>query len=806
MGEKPENGSSEQHTNRPQTKLSGLSEAEVSQRVAQGLDNRQPPQLTKTNWQILRDNVFTSFNAMNLAIALCLLYVHSYKNMLFMVVVILNSMIGVFQELRSRNAVRKLSLISAANAKVMRDGKEATLPFEQIVLDDILVLDGGQQISADSIIRTGSIEVNESLLTGESDSISKDSGDTLLSGSFVIGGRCLAQVQAVGESNYATQVTQAARAYKPVHSEIFRSLQKVFRVTGFIIPPVAVLLFIQAFIIRQEGFTLAIETTAAAILGMLPKGLMLLTSMSLGISVYKLATKNRTLVRDLYSIETLAHVDTLCLDKTGTLTEGKMSVHELLIESTLPAPFGEDVERAISAYLDASKDNNATSMALSSRFAPQSSELSLQSTVTFSSERKWSSVTFANFGTLYIGAPDILAHNQVFPEAVEQAQKKAQRVLCFCYGEEEPEKDKLPTSLSVVAWILLEDPLREDAKASLELFQQEGVTVKIISGDHPRTVSAVAHQLNLSHWDECADASAWTSDEELQKAALSCNLFGRVRPEQKLKLVEALQNDGHKVAMIGDGVNDVLALKKADCSVAMAGGSDVARQVAQVVLVDSTLSALPAVLMEGRRVVNNITRVASLFFMKTVYSTLLSILAVFTGSAFPFIPIQITLMDLALEGYPAFFLALEPRYDRIQGTFLRTVFDRAAPSGILVVLYIFVMQWLQGPLKFTDIQTLTVMYFLMGWCAIVLQYRASRPLNGFRAFLLITSGVGFYVAAMLFHKLLALSIPTIPMLLCFAVLAAFNGPLCILMSKLYRKTLEWIMSMRKKRQERKAKV
>ncbi len=780
----------------------GLTSAEVEAHRSAGQDNRQPTQLTKSTWQIVKDNVFTAFNATNALIGLCLFLVQSYANMFFLFIIALNSLIGVFQELRSRNAVRKLSLLSSPTAHVLRDGIEREIPFEEIVLDDCIVLRGGDQICADAVVVSGSIEVNESLLTGESDSIGKDEEDSLLSGSYVIAGQCVAQVIHVGESNYATQISQAARSFKPIHSELFTSLRKVFRVTGFIIPPVGILLFLQAYVFRGDGITDAVVTTSAALLGMLPKGLMLMTSLSLGLSVYKLATRNRTLVRDLYSIETLAHVDTLCLDKTGTLTEGSMTVSQFVPVSDLPEPFGSDIQAALETYLVASQDNNATAQALRAHFSAPGKNLPIESAVPFASERKWGAVHFSGFGTLLMGASDILlAKHVAMPDSISDARRHAERVLCLAYCPEPVAKDTPLPELTPVAWIALNDPVRSDAADTLALFLQEGVDLLIISGDHAETVSAVAERLGLPHPERCCDASQWQNEEQMRRDLAHCKYFGRVRPEQKHQLVKLLQEAGHKVAMTGDGVNDVLALKAADCSVAMASGSDVARQVAQVVLIDSSLSSLPAVLMEGRRVVNNIQRVASLFFMKTVYSILLSIASVLLRMPFPFIPLQITLYDAALEGYPTFFLALEPKHERIKGSFLENVFSRAAPSGILLVINIILIQFLRAPLGIAEIDAVTLMYYLMGWGCVVLQYRTMRPLNAYRGFLLVTSGVGFFVAAWLFRSLLELSTLTSVTGVLFAVLALLNPAFCVWIARLYQHLLKRFRAFRHRKND-----
>ena len=630
-----------------QRTILGLTEAEVLERKKRGQINIVEEKTVKSNWEIISGNVFTLFNLYNFLIAIALMSVGAYSNLAFMLIIILNICIGSFQEIHAKNMVAKLSVLTVSKVDVIRDGKEKSIGVDEVVLDDITILNMGNQISSDSVVIDGKIEVNESLLTGESDTIVKMPGDKLYSGSYVVSGKCYAKVEKVGKDNLAAEITLKSKKHKKVNSELLNSMRKVTRLTSFIIIPVGVLLFVQAFFFRDQVIKSSVVSTAAALLGMLPKGLVLLISISLATGVIKLA-KKKVLVQDLYSVETLAHVDTLCLDKTGTITEGKMQVSnvETFNEEIMPI----SVNQALSAFVNEIGDNNGTFQALKEYFKGNDNfEVDYKNS--FSSERKWSSISFKDIGSIIVGAPERLTAKSNFEikENMIEAQKQGKRVLLVGFSKDVVE-DILP-DIEIVAAIELSDPLRKNAKEMLGFFKGEGVTVKVISGDNPLTVSSIAKQAGLEDYESYIDLSTIESDDEIIDLVDEYSIFARVSPNQKSLLVQALQAKGHTVAMTGDGVNDVIALRQADCSITLPEASDVAKQVSQIVLLNSDFSVLKDVLMEGRRVVNNITNVATIFFIKTLYSVMLSILNIITCTAFPFIPIQITLVDLAIEVY-----------------------------------------------------------------------------------------------------------------------------------------------------------
>lgn len=763
---------------------SGLTAQQVSQRKTQGLVNTQPDQMTKTIGQIIRDNTLTWFNAFNFGIAICIALVGAYKNLLFLGVILLNILIGIVQEIRSKKMVEKLSVVTMSRADVVRDGKSSHIPVEELVLDDIIILSMGNQICADAIIREGQVEVNEALLTGEAEPIVKQSGELILSGSFVVSGKCRAQVEHVGLDNYATKIAMEAKKYKKVYSSLMNSLDKIVKFTSIFIIPFGILLVLHSQFILHHTIEDTVVATSAALLGMLPKGLVLLTSISLVLGVIKLANK-KTLVQELFCIETLSRVDMLCLDKTGTLTQGKMTVSDcFLLDDTISL---ERVEEFVGTFVHTLDDNNATFTALKERFQ-QSAGWNSTHTTPFSSARKWSAVTFEGRGTVLIGAPEILLKGRkvVLPDKVSEAEASGSRVLLLAHTYE-PVSGVLPSTLRAVAAIVLQDPIRPDAKETLDFFANQGVALKIISGDNPITVSSIAKQAGLKEYGSYVDASTLKTEEELTEAAAKCTIFGRVSPTQKRQLVGALKQQGHTVAMTGDGVNDVLALKDADCSIAMASGSDAARQVSQLVLLDSNFSALPSVVMEGRRVVNNITRTASLFLVKTIFSFLLSFISVFCNMPYPFIPIHLTLISVMAEGIPSFILAFEPNSERIQGNFLFTVLTRAFPSAIIIVLYIVIVNFLSPLLHVPALEITTLNLYLMGFAWLMQLLTVCRPFNKLRAVLWFGMFVGFYGGAVLFRELLSLGLLSYKTFPVFLVLAAACYPLQILFTHLFEK-------------------
>lgn len=765
-----------------QRTILGLTEAEVLERKKRGQINIVEEKTVKSNWEIISGNVFTLFNLYNFLIAIALMSVGAYSNLAFMLIIILNICIGSFQEIHAKNMVAKLSVLTVSKVDVIRDGKEKSIGVDEVVLDDITILNMGNQISSDSVVIDGKIEVNESLLTGESDTIVKMPGDKLYSGSYVVSGKCYAKVEKVGKDNLAAEITLKSKKHKKVNSELLNSMRKVTRLTSFIIIPVGVLLFVQAFFFRDQVIKSSVVSTAAALLGMLPKGLVLLISISLATGVIKLA-KKKVLVQDLYSVETLAHVDTLCLDKTGTITEGKMQVSnvETFNEEIMPI----SVNQALSAFVNEIGDNNGTFQALKEYFKGNDNfEVDYKNS--FSSERKWSSISFKDIGSIIVGAPERLTAKSNFEikENMIEAQKQGKRVLLVGFSKDIVE-DILP-DIEIVAAIELSDPLRKNAKEMLGFFKGEGVTVKVISGDNPLTVSSIAKQAGLEDYESYIDLSTIESDDEIIDLVDEYSIFARVSPNQKSLLVQALQAKGHTVAMTGDGVNDVIALRQADCSITLPEASDVTKQVSQIVLLNSDFSVLKDVLMEGRRVVNNITNVATIFFIKTLYSVMLSILNIITCTAFPFIPIQITLVDLAIEGYTSFFISFEPNGKQIKEKFLKSVLKNSFPYSVVIIINIIVLYFLAPALGIAEPKMTTLMYYMIGFTSILAVIRVCRPFNKMRVFLCTTTAIGFFVATILFRNLLHLSKLGIQELIVFLVMAIFSTILILIKNYLTR--------------------
>lgn len=735
-------------------KITGLSEKQVLNRIEKGQVNKLDDDKTRSNWEIIRDNVFTLFNLFNVLIAIALLYVGAYTNLFYMAIIILNCAIGIYQEIHARNLVKKLSVLKESKVKVLRDGKEQEILVDEIVLDDVVLLEMGSQIVADSVVLEGEMEVNESLLTGESDAIFKQKGDSLLSGSYVVSGKCLAKVEKVGKDNFASHITSETKKYKRAQSELVDSMKKVTRMTSFAIIPIGVLLFVEAYFMRHAGEFDSVVTTAAALLGMLPKGLMLLITISLATGVIKLA-KKKVLVQDLYSVETLAHVDTLCLDKTGTITEGRMRVSDLWVinDKVLKFPL-KDVMSAFGLQMN---DNNATFLALKDYFQ-ENVTFEVLDKVAFSSERKWSSISFKEVGTVVVGAPERLIErtDEKLSKKVLDTQKEGKRILGIAYTNEVIKEEILP-GLQMIGYIVLDDPLRKNAKEMLGFFKKQQVDIKIISGDNPLTVSSIAKKAGLEEYNSYIDLSTITNDEDIKAIVNDYSIFARVLPHQKKLIVEALQSEGKTVAMTGDGVNDVIALKQADCSITLPEASDVARQVSQIVLLNSDFSVLKDVLMEGRRVVNNITNVARIFFIKTIYSVLLSIFNIITNTPFPFIPIQITLIDLAIEGYTSFFLSFKRNDTPIEGTFLRTVFKNALPYALTIIVSLVILTFMQEGLHVSTQEILTIEYLTIGGVSVFAVIAACRPFNPLSTFLCTTTAVGYFLASYLFADLLHLT-------------------------------------------------
>lgn len=748
----------------------GLSANEVKERQNNGQQNDYQENVAKSTKMIIKDNVWTLFNFLNLAIGVCLAAVGAFSNMVFLVIILVNILIGIYQEIHARNLVAKLAIISESRVTVIRSGKKVEIAATELVMDDIVLLAAGEQVPSDMKVVQGRAEVNEALLTGESELIEKTASDELLSGSFLSSGQCYAQVIHVGKDNYATRIAEEAKVHKPLQSELMNSVAKVAKFTSFVIIPLGLVLFFEAFFMRSDSTQVAVVSSAAALLGMLPKGLVLLISISLATAVTKLANK-RILVQDMYSVEVLAHVDTLCLDKTGTITEGKMKVQkvEMLNDVTVT-----DFETIMGSYLAASQDNNITMQAIRDYYQ-ENNQYTATDILAFSSERKWGAMYLENIGTVVLGAPERLVNAENLPTEVLGAQEQGYRVLMLAVAKNKKMVDAILPELEPLAVFEIDDPIRPKANETLAYLKAEGVDLKVISGDNPVTVSNIARRAGLEDYANYIDLSKGFNDDEVRESASRYSVFGRVSPQQKKILVKALKDDGRVVAMTGDGVNDVLALREADCSIAMAEGDSATRQIANLVLLDSDFTSLPDVLFEGRRVVNNLTKVASIFFIKTIYSFLLALICIVTNLAFPFIPIQITLIDLAIEGYPSFFLSFEGDKTKVHKGFLKTVLTNALPNALLVILNIVVVYLYSQSANLSAIETTTVMYYLLVGVSLLAVIRACMPFNPLRIFLAVTTTVGVYVAAFLFQSLLhidTLTSNTLPLFLIMITISA----------------------------------
>lgn len=666
----------------------GLSSAEVEARVAEGKVNGEQTVRTKSVAQILRSNILTFFNFVFVALAVLLSGfvddgMDGIGNFGFLILIVFNTLVGIVQELRAKRTMDKLALLSAPKAFVLRDGDLQEIAIEQIVLDDVMELAAGRQVCADSVIVEGRCEVNESLVTGEPDAIVKNVGDHVISGSFVVSGKAKCRVEHIGAENFVMKISSGAKYFKKPTSEIWRALMLIVKVMSIVIVPVGVALFCSKFFRDASDVNDIVVTTIGSVIGMIPSGLVALASTVFCVSVVRLSRK-KTLAQDLYCVETLARVDVLCLDKTGTITEGSMEVGGIAPREGLSE---EEFRVMLHDVVTATGDENATAIALKTYLSDAGEAHEAESFVPFSSERKWSGAR-VNGVSYALGAVEFtLGHGE--DETHRIAARKADegyRVLALVSSKAPFEDDKLPDEVSFEGFVFITDKIRDEAPDTLRFFREQGVAVKIISGDNPSTVRAVAKRAGLEKCDDIIDMSTLTTEEEVREAATKYTVFGRVLPDQKLTLVKALKAAGHTVAMTGDGVNDVLALKEADCSVAMASGSDAAKNVSSLVLLDSNFASMPRIVAEGRRSINNLERSAALYIMKTVYNVLLALLFMFVNEPLPFEPRNLTLIGGVTIGMPSIVLALEPNNDLVKGRFLTKVLCYAVPGGIIVML------------------------------------------------------------------------------------------------------------------------
>lgn len=750
--------------------ITGLTDEEVRQRVEEGLTNRTDISTDKTTKEIVISNVFTYFNLIFLVITILLIMVGSFRNLTFLPIIIGNTVIGIVQEIRAKKTLEKMSLLNAPHADVIRNGSVKQISTEELVKDDVILLTAGKQICADAVVISGNIQVNESLLTGEADEVEKTEGSTLMSGSFVVSGECYARLEKVGNESYISKLSLEAKSMgDKEQSEMIRSINLIVKWVGIVIIPIGLILFWQSHFVNGESITKSVTSTVAAIIGMIPEGLYLLTTVALALSTMKLARK-KVLLHDMKSIETLARVDVLCVDKTGTITEPDMKLKEIFLcknsgaDGTQTALTLDELKSLILDYANASVDNNATMLALKAYAADtltnntsalHRTALSQQA---FSSSLKYGSVTFSD-GTYLLGAPEFIMHEDFarIEEEIIPYADKGDRVLLFARYDGENVENGINGSVTPLGFVALANPIRENAVKTFEYFKSQGVAIKVISGDNPRTVSRIAIQAGIESAESFVDAATLDTEDKIADAVNKYTVFGRVTPKQKKQLVKALQAKGHTVAMTGDGVNDILAMKDADCSVAMASGSEAAAQAAQVVLLDSDFAHMPDVVYEGRRVVNNIQRSASLFLVKNIFSLLLSLFSVILMVTYPLEPAQVSLISMFTIGVPGFLLALEQNKDRIKGRFITNVMLKALPGGLTDVIAVGALVVCGEVFCISDASIGTIATLVLSVVGFMILFKISEPLNRMKYAVIIGNIAGLVFSGFFLKKLFALT-------------------------------------------------
>ncbi len=749
----------------------GLNDEQVASRIESKLTNRVENKNVKTYKAIFFSNICTFFNLVCISVAAALISVGAWKNCMFMLIIIANIGIGIVQEIKAKHTIEKISLVTAPTATVLRDGLKQDIPVGDVVLDDIIFFNTGKQICADCILIDGELEANESLLTGESVAVKKRKGDILYSGSFVASGNCTALVNSVGEFNYTSKLAAKAKEYKKPKSELLRSMNIIVRCICLVVIPIAILMYFNNF---KELGTIpdTIQKTAGSIIGMIPAGMFLLTSVALAAGVVKLA-KRRTLVQDLYSIEMLARADVLCLDKTGTITDGTMKVNTVIQLKDINYPIND----VMGSLLTALEDNNQTSRALAMHFG-YSKEFTKDVVLPFSSARKLSGVTFKNGETYAFGAPEFVLKQKdaEIDKLVKQYAQKGFRVILLVKCDGKIDGDKLPANRTPLALIIIEDHIRQDAQETIQWFKDNAVQVKIISGDNPITVSEVSKRVGVENAEKFISLEG-LNEQQVVEAAEKYTVFGRVSPEQKSILVKALKNKGHKVAMTGDGVNDILALKEADCSIAMASGSEATRNVSHLVLLDSNFSSMPSVVAEGRRVINNIQKSSSLFLMKTLFTILISIFCLIISIEYPFNTNQILLLEYCVIGVPSFFLALQPNKEPIKGKFLSNLIIRSLPGAIIFAINV-IACYLFDVIVGTSGQFETMASLLVTFSGLLVLFKLCKPLDTYRSFMyagmIILCVLMLWLIPWSFYEYVELSLQNVLFILC---LMQFSYPL-----------------------------
>ncbi|MDR0889656.1 MAG: cation-translocating P-type ATPase [Oscillospiraceae bacterium] len=733
----------------------GLSPADVKLRQSNGLSNRATESGTKSEKQIVKENIFTFFNLIFIVLGLALLLVGSFENMLFLGIAIANTAIGIFQELKAKRAVDKLTVVAAGQVKVIRAGQRMLVRSDLLVRDDIVLFSAGDQIVADAVLRSGQMQVNESLLTGEADAIIKNPGDVLRSGSFVISGNCRAQLTSVGAESYAAKLAlEAKRNTRSTKSEMMTSLSKLITVVGIALVPLGILLFLRQYLPNylDQGLQKSVVSTVGALTGMIPEGLYLLTSVAIAASCLKLS-RGRVLVQDMNCIETLAHVDILCVDKTGTITEPSMEVSDIFPLCTDRYSY-EAIEKILGAFYCGEEPDNETARAMAEQFATATQWRAVKR-IPFSSSTKWSAADFGENGRYIIGAPEFVMgdrYDSIRGNAEPWSARGCRVLLLAAYDMPFADARLETAQLTPIALIFLSNLLRPDAEKTFRYFAAQGVSVRVISGDNPLTVSQVADRAGIENADKYVDATTLRTPRDYTEAIRNYTVFGRVTPEQKRRLIQEFKRQGHTVAMTGDGVNDVLALKDADCGIAMASGSQAASQVAQIVLLNSDFKSMPAIVAEGRRVINNIQRAASLFLVKNIFSFVFAAILLFVAFPYPIEPIHLTLISSLTIGIPAFFLALEPNYARVTGKFMRNVIRRALPGGLTNIALVMLAGILTTVLKLPTEHYTTIAVWILSAVGLVTLYYVSTPFTRLRLLVFAAVSAAMLVCLLFFYE------------------------------------------------------
>ena len=781
----------------------GLTQAQVKERMEKGWSNAPVDSPSKTTKEIIISNVFTYFNLIFLVIAVLLLLVGAFRDLTFLPVIICNTLIGIIQEIRSKKVLDKLSVLNAPKATVVREGKLQTIPAEKAVLDDVVKFQAGNQICADATVIDGEVQVNESLLTGESDEITKNPGDTLMSGSFVVSGSCLGRLEQVGADSYISKLTLEAKATKEgEQSEMIRSLDKLVQIVGFLIIPIGIVLFGQQYLLGDSSIKTSMQAMVAAIIGMIPEGLYLLASVALVVSVMRLATK-KVLVHDMKCIETLARVNVLCVDKTGTITENTMKVHDVVSLEPYEKEELPPLKELLGDFAHAMSKDNITMAAMQEYFTQGSGQVAT-SVTSFSSAFKYSSVTFHT--TSYVlGAPEFVLRDdyEIYKETIESYGSEGYRVLVFGRYEGTPDGKALTEAVVPYGLVLLANPIRKEAWETFQYFADQGVDIKVISGDNPVTVSKVASQAGIANADNYIDASQLKTPDDIKQAVLKYTVFGRVTPDQKRQFVRALKEAGKTVAMTGDGVNDVLALKDADCSIAMASGSDAAAQASQLVLLESNFSCMPSVVLEGRRVVNNIERSASLFLVKNIFSFLLSLFSMAFMITYPLEPSQISMVAMFTIGIPAFLLAMEPNKKMIEGHFLTNVLLKALPAGLTDVLIVGFLTVFGQTFGMSNEEISTAATLLLAIVGLMILFKISKPMNVFRWIVWSAMVAGLLFCVIFLKNLFGIGVMTRKCCMTLIVFAVATEPLLRYISQIVAGIRKRVLRRRDKRLDKK---